>query len=63
MWKRSKRLITGSIVTLSPAYDHSTYVARAESTQLDTQQEWVMIEARSGYYEQASQACNQIYPR
>jgi hypothetical protein len=38
-------------------------VARAEGTQLDTQQEWVMVEARSGYYEQASQACNQIDPR
>jgi hypothetical protein len=50
-----------------PPFFFDIYVARAEST-LDTQQEWVMVEARiihvrSGYYEQASQACNQINPR
>jgi helicase required for RNAi-mediated heterochromatin assembly 1 len=69
-------LIGGSIVALSPAYDHfrsqcvvavvaarpleevekqpheiDIYVVRAEDTQFDTQQEWVMVEARSGYYE------------
>lgn len=76
VWKRSKRLIGGSIVALSPAYDHfrsqcivavvaarpleglekrpheiDIYVTCAEGIQLDTQQEWIMVEARSGYYE------------
>lgn len=76
MWEYSKRLISGSIVALSPANDFfrskcivavvaarpldgvkqqppqvDLFFARAEDADFDTQSEWVMVEARTGYYE------------
>lgn len=76
MWDYSKRLISGSIVALSPARDcfrskcivavvavrpiegvkkHppevDLYFARPEDAEFDPHVEWIMVEARSGYYE------------
>lgn len=76
VWEQSKRLITGTIVALTPAEDMFKKVCRVavvaarplagvsqnppeidvffadpEEIEIDPQQEWVMIEARSGYFE------------
>ncbi|KAL2002464.1 hypothetical protein VTN02DRAFT_6731 [Thermoascus thermophilus] len=76
VWEYSKRLISGSIVALSPANDLfqskcvvavvaarpldgvkqqppqvDLFFARAEDADFDPQREWVMVEARTGYYE------------
>ncbi|KKY15252.1 putative atp binding [Phaeomoniella chlamydospora] len=75
-WEHSKRLISGTMVALSPAKDNfktkciiaiiaarpidgitlippelDIYFARPEQIELDPQIEFVMVEARSGYYE------------
>ena len=76
MWEQSKRLITGSLVALTPANDMFKTICRIavvaarpldavqqnppeidiyfggpEEIEIDPQQEWVMAEARNGYYE------------
>ena len=76
MWEQSKRLITGSLVALSPASDMfkttcriavvaarsleavqqnppeiDIYFGGPHEIEIDPQQEWVMVEARNGYYE------------
>lgn len=75
-WEYSKRLISGSMVALTPSKDNfrkkciiatvaarpidnvkatpshiDIFFARPEEIEIDPQQEFVMIEARSGYYE------------
>jgi hypothetical protein len=76
VWEYSKRLVSGSIVALSPASDCfqskcvvavvaarplegvkqqppeiDVFFARAEDADFNPQQEWVIVEAKSGYYE------------
>lgn len=76
VWEYTKRLMSGTIVALSPANDcfQSKCVvavvaarplegvkqqppeidllfARAEDADFDPQQEWIMVEAKTGYYE------------
>jgi len=76
VWEQSKRLITGSLVALTPVNDMSKTICRIavvaarpleavqqnppeidiyfggpEEIEIDPQQEWVMVEARNGYYE------------
>ena len=76
VWEQSKRLITGSLVALSPASDMFKTICRIavvaarpleavqqnppeidiyfggpDEIEIDPQQEWVMVEARNGYYE------------
>jgi helicase required for RNAi-mediated heterochromatin assembly 1 len=78
IWEQSKRLISGSLVALSPAVDgfqttcvvavvaarpldgvkHTPpeidiFFGSPEEIHMDPQQEWVMIEAKTGYYEAA----------
>ncbi|RAK98890.1 putative DEAD box helicase involved in nonsense mediated decay [Aspergillus ibericus CBS 121593] len=75
-WEYTKRLVTGSIVALSPADDgfrekcvvatvaarplegvrqHPSeidiFLARPEDIDLDPHKEWIMVEAKDGYYE------------
>ncbi|RAL12713.1 putative DEAD box helicase involved in nonsense mediated decay [Aspergillus homomorphus CBS 101889] len=75
-WEYSKRLITGSLVALSPADDSfrtkcvvavvasrplesvkkrppeiDIFFAKPEDIEFDPQQEWLMVEAKDGYYE------------
>ena len=75
-WEQSKRLISGSIVALTPVDDMfqrlclvavvaarpveglkvtppsiDLFFGSHEETEVDPQQEWVMVEARQGYYE------------
>ena len=75
-WEQSKRLLTGSIVALTPAHDMfrtickvavvaarplsglaqnppeiDLFFATTNEIEIDPQQEWLMVEARSGYYE------------
>ncbi|PYH98676.1 DEAD box helicase [Aspergillus ellipticus CBS 707.79] len=77
-WEYSKRLISGSIVALSPANDGfknkcvvaivaarplenvaqnpsqiDIFFARPEDTDFDPHKEWIMVEAKDGYYESA----------
>lgn len=76
IWEQSKRLISGSIVVLSPARDMfrneckvaivaarplagvqqspaaiDLFFATPEEIEIDPQVEWVMVEARTGYFE------------
>ena len=76
MWEQSKRLITGSLVALTPVNDMFKSICRIaivaarpldavrqnppeidiyfggpDEIEIDPQQEWVMAEARNGYYE------------
>ncbi|KKA19844.1 hypothetical protein T310_6168 [Rasamsonia emersonii CBS 393.64] len=76
VWEYSRRLMSGSIVALSPVQDHfkskcvvavvaarpleqvkqqphqvDIFFARVEDAQFDVQQEWIMVEPRTGYYE------------
>lgn len=76
IWEQSKRLISGSMVALSPASDMfqtrckvavvaarplsgvqqspaeiDLYFATPEEIEMDPQVEWVMVEARTGYFE------------
>lgn len=76
IWEQSKRLITGTMVALTPAEDMFKEVCRVavvaarplagvsqnppeidiffadpEDFEIDPQQEWVMVEARVGYFE------------
>lgn len=78
VWEYSKRLMSGTIVALSPVQDYfrrecivavvaarplegvkmqpaevDLYFSRSEDVHFDPQQEWVMVESRSGYYESA----------
>ncbi|EEH42576.2 uncharacterized protein PADG_07396 [Paracoccidioides brasiliensis Pb18] len=48
VWEYSSRLITGNIVTLTPANDMFK-----SKCGVDPQKEFVMVEAKSGYYEAA----------
>ncbi|KAJ5378802.1 ATP binding protein [Penicillium cosmopolitanum] len=57
-WKYSSRLITGNIVALSPVKDSffnkvhcGCCCGETEDIKFDPQQEWIMVQARSGYYE------------
>lgn len=75
-WEYSKRLVSGTLVALSPSNDNfqktcviavvaarpldnvkatpssvDVFYPRPEEVEIDPQREWVMIEARSGYYE------------
>lgn len=76
LWQFSSRLITGSIVALSPTSDSfrskcivatvatrvlenvqknppevDLFFANADDVSFDPHQEWIMVEARSGYFE------------
>ncbi|KAE8389150.1 P-loop containing nucleoside triphosphate hydrolase protein [Aspergillus alliaceus] len=76
VWEYSKRLVTGTIVALSPVNDVfkrecvvavvaarpldqlkqqpseiDIYFAQPEDADFDPHQEWIMVEARTGYYE------------
>ncbi|RLL98124.1 hypothetical protein CFD26_105657 [Aspergillus turcosus] len=76
VWEYSKRLITGSVVALSPASDSfrskcviavvaarplegvkqeppeiDIFFSQPEDADFDPHQEWIMVEARTGYYE------------
>ncbi|KAF7587112.1 hypothetical protein BBP40_007703 [Aspergillus hancockii] len=76
VWEYSKRLITGTIVALSPVKNSfktkcvvavvaarplegvkmhpseiDIYFAQPEDSEFDPHQEWVMVEAKTGYYE------------
>ncbi|OJJ48392.1 hypothetical protein ASPZODRAFT_165273 [Penicilliopsis zonata CBS 506.65] len=76
VWEYSKRLISGSIVALSPAEDCfqktclvavvaarplegikqqppeiDIFFSRPQDIHFDPQQEWIMVEARTGYFE------------
>ena len=76
LWEQSKRLVTGSLVALTPANDMfgticrvavvaarplarveqnppeiDIYFATYDEIEVDPQQEWVMVEARTGYFE------------
>ena len=76
LWQASKRLVSGTLVALSPVDDHfetktvialvaarslqgvqcnppeiDIFFSRPEDTQVDPQQEWTMVEAKTGYYE------------
>lgn len=76
VWEQSKRLITGSLVALTPVNDMFKTICRiavvaarpleavqqnppeidiyfggSDEIEIDPQQEWVMVEARNGYYE------------
>lgn len=78
VWEYSKRLVSGSIVALSPSDDCfqtkcliaivaarplegvkasppevDLFFTAPDDVDFDTQQEWTMIEAKSGYYESA----------
>ena len=78
VWEYSKRLVSGSIVALTPSNDNfqtkcviaivaarplegvknhpsevDLFFARPEDADFDTQLEWTMVEAKSGYYESA----------
>ncbi|KAF2743089.1 hypothetical protein M011DRAFT_481047 [Sporormia fimetaria CBS 119925] len=75
-WKQSKRLITGTLVALSPSNDCfqskcvlatvaarplsaldqnppeiDLFFARAEDMEIDPTEKWIMVEARSSFYE------------
>ncbi|KZF23074.1 hypothetical protein L228DRAFT_253258 [Xylona heveae TC161] len=75
-WEQSKRLLTGSMVALSPAKDAfeskcvvaivaarplagltqsppevDLFFGGPEEIELDPQEEWIMVEARTGYFE------------
>ncbi|RAK90019.1 DEAD box helicase [Aspergillus costaricaensis CBS 115574] len=75
-WEYSKRLVSGSMVALSPADDAfqqkcivaivaarplegvqkhppeiDIFLARPEDFEFDPQKEWIMVEAKDGYYE------------
>ena len=75
-WEQSKRLVTGTMVALTPAEDMFNEVCRVavvaarplvgvsqnppeidiffaepDEIEIDPQQEWVMVEARTGYFE------------
>jgi helicase required for RNAi-mediated heterochromatin assembly 1 len=75
-WQSSSRLISGSILALTPAKDKfrtkciiaivaarpkagvecnppeiDIYFSRAEDAEIDPQVEWLMIEAKKGFYE------------
>lgn len=73
-WEQSKRLLTGTILALTPAKDCFQTVCRlavvaarplaglqerpptidvffVDETEIDPQQEWIMVEARQGFYE------------
>ncbi|RDK39409.1 ATP binding protein [Aspergillus phoenicis ATCC 13157] len=76
VWEYTKRLVSGSIVALSPADDVfqqkcvvaivaarplegvqkypseiDIFLARPEDFEFDPQKEWIMVEAKDGYYE------------
>ena len=76
LWQASKRLVSGTLVALSPADDNfeskcivalvaaralvglelsppqiDIFFCRPEDIQIDPQQEWIMIEAKQGYFE------------
>lgn len=76
VWEQSKRLITGSMIVLTPAKDMfkkvckvaivaarplaglqqipaqiDLFFATPEEIEVDPQMEWVMVEARTGYFE------------
>ncbi len=76
IWEQSKRLISGSMVALTPARDLfqqvgkvaivaarplagvqqspaeiDLYFASVEEIEVDPQVEWIMVEARTGYFE------------
>lgn len=75
-WEQSKRLLSGTIVALTPANDMFKSICRVaviaarplagleqnppeidlffaapEELEIDPQQEWLMVEARTGFYE------------
>lgn len=76
LWEYTKRLISGTVVALSPAADAfqtkcvlalvaarpletvqrqppmiDIYFARPDEADFDPHQEWIMVEAKTGYYE------------
>lgn len=76
VWAHSKRLISGSIIALSPVKDAfqakcviavvaarpvegviqnppeiDVFFGHSEDIEIDPQQEWIMLESRTGYYE------------
>lgn len=76
LWEQSKRLVSGSLVVLTPSNDMcrkkavvatvaarplaallqnppevDLFIARSEELELDPAIEWVMIEARSSFFE------------
>jgi len=76
VWEYSKRLISGTIIALSPANDCfrsecavgvvaarpvegvrqqppevDIFFARPEQADFDPHREWIMVEAKTGYYE------------
>lgn len=76
LWQASKRLVSGSLVALTPADNNfasrciialvaarpiqglqqeppqiDIFFCRTEDIQIDPQQAWIMVEAKSGYYE------------